>query len=70
VRLHRAGELAAVYVPRAEDEAMRDLVRARDDAKQAEHRAKQRLGSFLLRHGVRFTGRKAWSRAHRRWLAD
>jgi len=69
-RLHRAGELTAVYVPRAEDEAMRDLVRARDDAKQAERRAKQRLGSFLLRHGVRFTGRKAWTRAHRRWLAD
>ena len=69
-RLHRAGELTAVYVPRAEDEAMRDLVRARDDAKQAERRAKQRLGSFLLRHGVRFTGRKAWTRAHRRWLAN
>jgi len=69
-RLHRAGELTAVYVPHAEDEAMRDLVRARDDAKRAERQAKQRLGSFLLRHGVRFTGRKAWTRAHRRWLAD
>ena len=69
-RLHRAGELTAVYVPRAEDEAMRDLVRARDDTKQAERKAKQRLGSFLLRHGVRFTGRKAWTRAHRRWLAE
>ncbi len=69
-RLHRAGELTGVYVPCAQDEAMRDLVRARGDAKQAERKAKQRLGSFLLRHGVRFAGRTAWSRAHRRWLAD
>jgi transposase len=69
-RLHRAGELSAVYVPREEDEAMRDLVRAREDAKIAERKAKQRLGSFLLRHGVRYTGGKPWSKAHRRWLAD
>jgi transposase len=68
-RLHRAGELTPVYVPRLEDEAMRDLVRAREDAKQAERAAKQRLGSFLLRHGVRYTGRKSWTRAHRRWLS-
>jgi transposase len=69
-RLHRAGELSAVYVPRPEDEAMRDLVRAREDAKDAERKAKQRLGAFLLRHGVRYAGGKPWSRAHRRWLAD
>jgi transposase len=69
-RLHRAGELTPVYVPREEDEAVRDLVRARQDAKQAEKQAKQRLGAFLLRHGRRFDGRKPWSRAHRRWLAE
>lgn len=68
-RLHRAGELSAVYVPREEDEAMRDLVRAREDAKQAERKAKQRLGSFLLRQGMRYGGKRTWTRAHRRWLA-
>jgi len=50
-RLHRAGELTAVYVPRAEDEAIRDLTRAREDAKSDEKRSKQRLLSFLLRAG-------------------
>ncbi|MDF1526060.1 MAG: transposase, partial [bacterium] len=50
-RLHRAGELTAVYVPTPEDEAMRDLVRGREDAKRDERKAKQRLGAFLLRHG-------------------
>lgn len=70
-RLHRAGELTAVYVPRAEDEAMRDLVRGREDAQQVEKKAKQRLSAFLLRHDRRYTGgKKPWSRAHRRWLAD
>ena len=51
--LHRAGELAAVFVPRAEDEAMRDLVRARQDAVKAERVAKQQLKDFLLRHGIK-----------------
>jgi len=69
-RLHRAGELRAVYVPRAEDEAMRDLVRGRGDAKMAEKKAKQRLGAFLLRHGRLYSGGKPWTRAHRRWLGD
>lgn len=69
-RLHRAGELTAVYVPRPEDEAMRDLTRAREDAKSAERKAKQRLNSFLLRHGCHYSGRQKWSLAHRRWLSD
>ena len=69
-RLHRAGELSAVHVPGAEEEAMRDLTRAREDAKGDEKKAKQRLQAFLLRSGYRFTGRSAWSRAHMRWLAD
>jgi len=69
-RLHRAGELTGVYVPRCEDEAMRDLTRAREDAKSAERRAKQRLNSFLLRHNCKYGGRQKWSLAHRRWLAD
>ena len=70
VRLHRAGELTPVYVPREEDEAMRDLVRGRQDAKNAERQAKQRLGAFLLRHGRRFEGKTPWGRAHRRWLGE
>jgi len=69
-RLHRAGELTGVYVPRAEDEAMRDLTRAREDAKDAERKAKQQLNSFLLRHSRKFSGRQKWSLAHRRWLSD
>lgn len=68
-RLHRAGELSAVYVPSAEDEAMRDLTRCREDAKAAERKAKQRLAAFLLRSGHRYSGRTPWSEAHLRWIA-
>ena len=49
-RLHRAG-LRAVWVPDEEQEAMRDLTRAREDLKAIENKARQRLGAFLLRHG-------------------
>jgi transposase len=69
-RLHRAGELTSVYVPLSEDEAMRDLSRAREDAKGDEKRSKQRLLAFLLRSGHRYSGRSSWSQAHMRWLAD
>ncbi len=69
-RLHRAGELKAIYVPDPEDEAMRDLVRARDDSRMAARKAKQRLLSYLLRHGMRYSGKSNWSRAHYNWLAD
>jgi transposase len=69
-RLHRAGDLTAIYVPEPEDEAMRDLVRGRDDARHAARKAKQRLLSFLLRHGQRYSGKKNWTKAHYNWLAD
>ena len=69
-RLHRAGELTAVWVPDTETEAMRDLTRGREDAKYAQTKARQRLQSFLLRHGRRYAGRSPWSRAHVRWLAE
>lgn len=69
-RLHRAGELTPVYVPRIEDEAMRDLCRARIDAKNAERKARQQLNSFLLRSGFRYSGRTLWSLAHQRWISD
>jgi transposase len=69
-RLHRAGELTAVYVPREDDEAMRDLSRAREDAKRAETKARQQLQALLLRHDIRYTGRTPWSAPHLRWLSN
>ena len=65
-RLERAGELTAVYVPREEDEAMRDLSRAREDAKRAETRARQQLLALLLRNGIKYGGKTAWSQPHLR----
>ncbi len=69
-RLHRAGELTRVHVPRSEDEAMRDLARAREDAKGAEREARQQLNSFLLRSGFPYRGKTRWSLAHWRWISD
>jgi transposase len=69
-RLHRAGELSAVYVPACQDEAMRDLTRAREDAVIARRKAKQRLNAFLLRNGLIYTGKSKWSKAYFNWLAD
>jgi len=68
-RLHRAGELTAVWVPDAAQEAVRDLSRAREDMKAIELKARQRLGAFLLRHGqVYREGASRWTQAHWRWL--
>lgn len=69
-RLHRAGELTAVYIPDGQDEAMRDLTRAREDAVIATRKAKQRLNAFLLRNRVIYTGRSRWSKAFFNWLSD
>jgi transposase len=69
-RLYRAGELTPIYVPKEDDEAMRDLTRAREDAVKALRTARQRLGAFLLRHGHRYPGKSSWKPAHRRWLSD
>ncbi len=69
-RLHRAGELTAVYVPNEEDEALRDLVRARSDAQNAQKKAKQQLGAFLLRYHIVFSGKSKWSKAYFNWLSD
>ncbi|HUC44474.1 MAG TPA: IS110 family transposase [Candidatus Sulfotelmatobacter sp.] len=67
-KLHRASELTPIWVPDAPTEAMRDLTRAREDAKYAQTRARQRLFAFLLRHGRRYPGRTTWSAPHFRWL--
>ena len=69
-RLHRAGELRAIYVPDATDEAMRDLVRAREEAVGVGTQAKYRLKAFLLRQGRRYPGREGWTLPYRRWLTD
>ena len=70
-RLHRSGELRAVWVPDEEQEAMRDLTRAREDMKSIELKARQRLGAFLLRHGrVYREGKSRWTHRHFRWLEE
>src|SRR4029077_17146675 len=56
--------------PTPDDEALRDLVRAREDAVGLSTQAKHRLKAFLLRQGRRYPGRPGWTRPYRRWLAD
>ena len=67
VELGRAGLLTAVQPPTPEDEAVRDLARARDDAREDLQRCRHRLGKLLLRRGLHYAGRH-WTRAHRQWL--
>jgi len=69
-RLHRAGELTAVWVPDGAQEALRDLTRAREDMKHIQRQAKQRLLGFLLRHRKRFEGKDNWTQAHFRWFEE
>jgi len=69
-RLMRSGDLTPVYVPKLEDEAIRDLTRAREDAIEDLKAAKFRLKAFLLRHDIRYTGRANWGAAHLRWLSE
>jgi transposase len=67
-RLHRAGELVAIRIPSIEEEAVRDLCRARTDIVEDRTRARHRLGKFLLRHGRPWRGGNAWTLTHERWL--
>jgi transposase len=67
-RLLRLGELTAVRVPDELEEAARDLVRAREDARADLTRARHRLSKLLLRHELLWQ-RSAWTREHERWLA-
>ena len=68
-RQSRSGDLTAVWVPGQEQEAIRDLTRARQDMKGIETKARQRLGAFLLRHGRTYEGGKShWTQMHFRWL--
>jgi transposase len=68
-RLARTGDLTALDVPQVEDEAMRDLTRAREDTRSDLQAAKFRLKAFLLRHDIRSTGQANWTPAHLRWLS-
>src|SRR5262249_16926757 len=69
-RLARSGDLTAVYVPKVEDAAMRDLTRARENAISDLQVAQLRLKPFLLRHDIRYVGRANWGRAHLTWHSE
>jgi hypothetical protein len=69
-RLARSGDLTAVYGPTVEEEAMRDLTRAREDTLSDLKDTKFRLKAFLLRHDIRSTGQANGGPAHLRWLAE
>jgi transposase len=67
-QLLRAGMLTEVQPPTPEQEADRDLVRAREDALDDRMRARHRLSKFLLRRGIKWTGRSNWTVTHMVWL--
>jgi len=68
-RLYRAAELEGIYVPDPHDEAVRDLLRGRFQVSRQQHRARQQLKMFLLRHNIRYVGKTPWTPAHLRFLA-
>ncbi len=69
-RLLLAGKLHAVRVPGAQEEALRDLVRAREGVRVDLMRCRHRLSKLLLRHGIRFDDGNAWTERHRAWLNE
>jgi len=71
-RSYRSGDLTPVWVPDADHEALRDLVRAREDARQDQHRARHRLSKFLLRHDQRppDTIKKGWTLKYMTWIKE
>ena len=66
--LFRAGLLTEVRPPTPADEAVRDLCRARDDAREDLQRSRHRLGKLLLRRGLHYSGGRNWTQGHRRWI--
>ena len=68
-KLARSGDLSVVRVPDGVDEAVRDLVRAREDAVREQRNGRHRLKALLLRNGIPYTGKSSWTAAHLRWLA-
>lgn len=69
-RLARSGDLSVVRVPDGVDEAVRDLVRAREDAVREQRNGRHRLKALLLRNGIPYTGKSSWTAAHLRWLSS
>ena len=68
-QLLRSGDLTRVWVPDEEQEAMRDLTRARDDLKSQERKARQQLNAYVLRHGHAWPSHKSrWGKPHYNWL--
>ena len=67
-RLHRLGELATVFVPTPAQEALRDLLRTREDAREDLLRRRHRLSKFLLRQGRRYTEGERWTTKHWDWI--
>ena len=67
----RSGDLTAVWVPDEEQEALRDLTRARDDLKAQERKARQQLNAYVLRHGHAWPSNKTrWTERHYAWLGS
>ncbi|CAN0455232.1 unnamed protein product, partial [Discosporangium mesarthrocarpum] len=69
-QLLRAGLLTEVLPPTPEEEAVRDLCRCREDAREDLTRARHRLSKLLLRRGFTYPKGRAWTQAHRRWLCS
>ena len=67
-RLLRLDEITSVAVPSVDQEAARDLVRAREDCRGDLMRARHRLSKLLLRHGIVYSGGDAWTGKHDTWL--
>ncbi len=64
----RVGQLSAVRIPDPDDEAIRDLSRAHEDAVNSRLQARHQLKGFLLCHDLRYTGKTSWCDAYYRWL--
>lgn len=67
-RLYRAGELRVIDIPQESDEAVRDVMRAREDVREELTRRQHRLSRFLLRHGYRYRDGDAWTQKHWAWI--
>lgn len=67
--MYQGGMLEPIWIPSAEQEAVRDLIRVREDARHDRMRARHRIGKFLLRHDRRMPG-KGWTLERRRWLGQ
>lgn len=67
-RMLAVGNIAGVAMPTEAMEAARDLARAREDCRHDLMRARHLLSKFLLRKGIVYPGKTAWTKAHREWL--